>query len=136
MLVRRLLSGFFALVAVVAIGLSGCTPGNSANGITGNYQTDTLALVDSLRTAINLPEGGPEKRAAEADARAKINAFASRYRRDTRVAGLSSYTTMRTALNALAGHYSAYPNRPVPEKLKKRLDQEFRQVEAALNRGA
>jgi len=30
---------------------------------------------------------------------------------------------MRTALNSLAGHYSSYPNRPVPEKLKQRLEQ-------------
>ncbi len=43
---------------------------------------------------------------------------------------------MRTALNSLAGHYSSYPNRPVPQKLKDRLEQEFNQVEAALRRGA
>jgi len=43
---------------------------------------------------------------------------------------------MRTALNSLAGHYSSYPNRPVPEKLKQRLEQEFKQVEVALKRGA
>ncbi len=42
---------------------------------------------------------------------------------------------MRTALNSLAGHYSSYPNRPVPDKLKKRLEQEFKQVELALRRG-
>ncbi|MFO0170955.1 MAG: photosystem II protein Psb27, partial [Aphanizomenon sp.] len=33
-------------------------------------------------------------------------------------------------------HYSSYPNRPVPEKLKKRLDTEFKQVELSLRRGA
>jgi photosystem II Psb27 protein len=43
---------------------------------------------------------------------------------------------MRTALNSLAGHYSSYPNRPVPQKLKNRLENEFKQVEAALKRGA
>jgi photosystem II Psb27 protein len=43
---------------------------------------------------------------------------------------------MRTALNAIAGHYSAYPNRPLPEKLKTRVEQELKQVESALNRGA
>jgi photosystem II Psb27 protein len=36
----------------------------------------------------------------------------------------------------LAGHYTNYPNRPVPEKMKKRLMAEFRQVETALKRGA
>jgi photosystem II Psb27 protein len=34
----------------------------------------------------------------------------------------------------LAGHYSSYPNRPIPEKLKKRLEQEFKMVEGSLNR--
>jgi photosystem II Psb27 protein len=43
---------------------------------------------------------------------------------------------MRTALNSLAAHYSAYPNRPVPDKLQKRLELEFRQVETSLSRGA
>ena len=52
------------------------------------------------------------------------------------VSGLSSFTTMRTALNSLAGHYSSYPNRPVPQKLKTRLEQELQQVESALKRGA
>ncbi len=42
---------------------------------------------------------------------------------------------MRTALNSLAGHYSTYPNRPLPEKLKNRLQEEFRQVEFSLERG-
>jgi photosystem II Psb27 protein len=34
----------------------------------------------------------------------------------------------------LAGHYSSYPNRPLPDKLKVRLEQEFKQVEQALSR--
>jgi photosystem II Psb27 protein len=89
-----------------------------------------------LRTAIELPEGTPDKAAAQAQARQTINDFASRYRRDSSVTKLSSFTTMRTALNSLAGHYSSYPNRPLPEKLKNRLEQEFQQVETALRRGS
>jgi photosystem II Psb27 protein len=42
--------------------------------------------------------------------------------------------TMTTALNGLAGHYSSYPNRPIPDKLKTRLEQEFKMVEGALSR--
>ena len=103
--------------------------------MSGDYRQDTLALVQSLKTALELPEDSPDKSAAQSQARENINQFASRYRRDDSLAKLSSFTTMRTALNSLAGHYSSYPNRPVPEKLKKRLEQEFSQVEAALNRG-
>jgi photosystem II Psb27 protein len=120
------------LVAVVA--LSGCTSAGVSGQMTGNYREDTLTVIDSLRTAINLPSDDPEKSVAEADARNLINDFAARYRREGAVATLSSYTTIRTALNALAGHYSSYPNRPIPEKLKQRLEQEFKQVEAALKR--
>ena len=133
---KRFFSGLFALILVVAIGLTGCSGGESVTGLTGNYSQDTLTLIESLRTAVSLPDDDPAKRPAQATAKEQINAFASRYRRDAKVSGLASFTTMRTALNSLAAHYSAYPNRPVPEKLKKRLEQEFRQVEVALKRGA
>jgi photosystem II Psb27 protein len=93
-------------------------------------------LVNSLRTAIELPNDDPSKAEAQADAKMLINDFASRYRRDPKVENLSSFTTMRTALNAIAGHYSSYPNRPLPDKLKTRVEQELKQVEAALRRGA
>ena len=133
-LMKHYISRLLALVLVVVIGIAGCT--NVPATLSGDYGTDTLALVNSLRTALTLPEGTPEKAAAQADARTKINDFSAAYRRDATLTKLASFTTMRTALNSLAGHYSSYPNRPVPEKLKKRLESEFQQVEAALNRGA
>lgn len=131
---KRYLSRLFALVLVMVIGLMGCS--SSPSGLTGNYQQDTLSLIQSLRTAIELPDDSPDKPAAQTVARQYINDFAARYRRDSSVSKLSSFTTTRTALNSLAGHYSSYPNRPVPEKLKKRLEQEFQQIESALKRGA
>jgi photosystem II Psb27 protein len=133
---KRYLSRLLALVLVAVIGLMGCSSNSSTTGLTGDYRQDTFALLQSLRTAIELPEDAPEKAEAQAQAREKINDFASRYRRDSSVATLSSFTTMRTALNSLAGHYSSYPNRPLPKKLKTRLEQEFQQVENALKRGS
>jgi len=135
MLMKRYISRLVALVLVVVIGLMGCSS-TSVTGLTGDYRQDTLALLQNLRTAIELPEGTPDKAEAQSNARQAINDFASRYRRDSSVTSLSSFTTMRTALNSLAGHYSSYPNRPLPQKLKNRLEQEFRQVESALKRGA
>jgi photosystem II Psb27 protein len=132
---KSLFSRLFALLLVVVVGLTGCSAGTSGQ-LTGDYRQDTLMLVDSLRTAIELPDDDATKAASQAEAKALINDFASRYRRDSSVANLSSFTTMRTALNAIAGHYSAYPNRPIPEKLKTRVEQELKQVEAALRRGA
>lgn len=130
---KRLLSRLLALVMVVAIGLVGCT--NAPGGLSGNYRDDTLTVINTLKTAMTLPADAPNKAAIQGEARKLINDFAARYRRDTSLAKLSSFTTMRTALNSLAGHYSSYPNRPVPQKMVDRLNVEFSQVEASLKRG-
>ena len=114
---KRYLSRLLALVLTCAIFLIGCSGGSI---LSGNYQQDTLATVNSLRTAIELPEDSPEKAESQAQARQIINEFVSRYRRNNATESLSSFTTMRTALNSLAGHYSSYGNRPLPEKLKAR----------------
>lgn len=135
MLMKRYLSRLVALILVVVIGLMGCSSSSSA-GLTGDYRQDSLALLQNLRTSIELQEESPNKVEAQEQARQQINEFSARYRRDSSVTSLSSFTTMRTALNSLAGHYSSYPNRPLPQKLKKRLEQEFRQVESALKRGS
>lgn len=131
---KRYWSRLIALVLVAVIGLMGCS-NNGSTSLSGDYRQDTLSVVNTLRTALDLPEDDPEKAQSQAVAREKINEFAARYQRDTSVAALNSFTTMRTALNSLAGHYSSYPNRPVPQKLKQRLQQEFKQVEASLSRG-
>lgn len=130
-MIKQFLSRLFALVLAVAIGLMGCS---TATNLTGDYRQDSLAVINSLRTAIELPEDAPTKTEVQAEARNSINEFVSHYRRNNAIQGLSSYTTLRTALNSLAGHYSSYPNRPLPEKLKNRLELEFSQVEASLSR--
>jgi photosystem II Psb27 protein len=135
MSIQRLWSQAITLVLVIVIGLSACaaeTPG----GLVGNYQKDSLTVISSLRIALDGGEDTPEKAAAQVTARQNINDFASRYRTDPALTKRSSYTTMRTALNSLAAHYAAYPNRPVPDKLKENLAQKFKQVETALERGA
>lgn len=131
---KTLLARFLAVLLVAVIGLTGCSAGTSGM-MTGDYRQDTLMLIDSLRTSIELPQDDPTKPEAQAAAKMLINDFASRYRRDPAVENLNSFTTMRTALNAIAGHYTSYPNRPLPEKLKVRINKELQQVEAALNRG-
>ncbi|BAY33371.1 photosystem II 11 kD protein [Tolypothrix tenuis PCC 7101] len=133
MLMKRYWSRLLALLLVVSISLMGCS---SPDSLTGDYRQDTLAVVGILRNVLELSEDSPNKAAVQTEARQKINDFSARYQRSNSVSTLSSFTTMRTALNSLAGHYSSYPNRPVPQKLKDRLEQEFNQVEAALKRGA
>ena len=36
---------------------------------------------------------------------------------------------MQTALNAMAGHYKTFSDRPLPEKLKERLNKELTRAE-------
>jgi photosystem II Psb27 protein len=136
MLMKRYLSQMLSLLLVVCMALMGCSSSPTGSlGMTGDYRQDTLAVVNSLRNAISLPDDSPEKGSTQSEARQLINDFSARYRRESSLSKLSSYTTMRTALNSLAGHYSSYPNRPIPQKLKTRLEQEFKQVELALDRG-
>jgi photosystem II Psb27 protein len=132
-LMKRFFAFFLSIALSASLFLTGCSSA-TPTGLSGNYSKDTLTLIGSLRTAIELPDGTAEKSAAQADAKAKISDFISQYRRKSSVASLSSFMTMTTALNGLAGHYSSYPNRPIPEKLKKRLEQEFKMVEGSLNR--
>ena len=68
---------------------------------------------------------------AEVEARALINDYMSRYRPKSRVNGLTSFTTMQTALNSLAGHYASYANRPLPEDLHDRIAKELKKAEPA-----
>ncbi|MBF2079124.1 MAG: photosystem II protein Psb27 [Synechococcales cyanobacterium T60_A2020_003] len=133
---KKIVSRLLAMVLVVVMGVGLVSCSSAPTGLTGNYRDDTIALINTLRTAIELPDDSAEKQSAQAQARQMINDFSSLYRRDGAYTKLSSYTTMRTALNSLAGHYSSYPNRPVPEKLKERLELEFNRVESALKRGA
>ena len=59
-----------------------------------------------------------------------ISAQVSFYRRFTNVSGKQSFSTLYTAINVLAGHYTSYgPKFPVPEKRRKRLFQEYAEVE-------
>lgn len=104
------------------------------NTMSGNFRSDTLSLIDSMRAALNVTADDPGKAQIQAEVRAKINDFIALYRRKESITALSSFTTMRTALNSLAAHYSSSPNRPIPDKLKNRLEQEFKQIELSLSR--
>jgi photosystem II Psb27 protein len=43
---------------------------------------------------------------------------------------------MQTAINSLAGHYTNYPNRPLPDALKERIAKELKKAETNATRGA
>ncbi|KMM16572.1 photosystem II protein Psb27 [Synechococcus sp. GFB01] len=123
--------GALTLCACLLIG--GCA---TAAGLSGNYEQDTVTVADALIATIALPAEDPGRADAETSARSLINDYMARYRPRREVNGLASFTTMQTALNSLAGHYSNYPNRPVPEALKDRVTRELQKAEAGVVRGA
>jgi len=135
----RLIQPFSRVAIALVLGLSllltACS-GDADARLTGDYVEDTVAVSRTLRDVIDLPQDAENHAEAEAEARALINDYMSRYRPQPRVNGLSSFTTMQTALNSLAGHYASYANRPLPEALHDRLAKELSKAEKSVIRGS
>jgi photosystem II Psb27 protein len=134
-LLRPLSRAAVALGLVLSLLLTACS-GDAEARLSGDYVEDTVSVSRTLLTVIDLPQDDPTHAEAEADARALINDYMSRYRPQPRVNGLSSFTTMQTALNSLAGHYASYANRPLPEALHDRIAKELNKAEKSVVRGS
>jgi len=133
LLVRPALVLLLPLSLWLGLSLSACS---SSSLLSGNYVDDTVKVAQVIESAIALAADDPGRSEAETQVRALINDYTARYRPRDGVNGLASFTTMQTALNSLAGHYANYPNRPLPEALRSRIDKELRQAEAGVVRGA
>lgn len=134
MFLKSFLKSLFALILVAVIGITGCASAFAAE-LSGNYQQDTLAVIETLKSLLSSSGDAPNLSELQDEARKEISDYISRYRRISKSGGLKSFTTMQTALNALAGYYTAYGSRPIPEKLKTRLQMELKQAGIAVNRG-
>ena len=93
--------------------------------MTGNYTEDTISVVKTLQTAVDTPKDSPNRNEVKDEALILITDYISRYRNRGMVNKTQSFTTMQTALNAMAGHYKNFASRPLPDKLKERLTKEF-----------
>ena len=91
----------------------------------GDYAKDTISVVKTLQTAVDTPKDSPNKDEVRSEALTLITDYISRYRNRGMVNKTQSFTTMQTALNAMAGHYKNFASRPLPDKLKERLTKEF-----------
>ena len=132
---KQLFSRFaVALVLCLSLALTACSSANT--GLSGNYIEDTVAVADSLLSTIALGADDPARAEAEIEARSLSNGYVARYRPRSSVNGLGSFTTMQTAINSMAGHYTNYPNRPLPEALKERIAKELKKAETNATRGA
>ena len=122
-----------SLVLILCVSLSACSGGGL---LSGNYVEDTTMVTQSLLSTIALPADDPGASEAISQARALINGYMARYRPRPSVNGLSSFTTMQTALNSLASHYTTYSNRPLPDTLRNRGRKELEQAAASASKGA
>ena len=93
--------------------------------MTGDYAKDTISVVKSLQEAVETPKDSAIKDEVRDEALTLITDYISRYRNRGMFNKTQSFTTMQTALNAMAGHYKNFASRPLPDKLKERLTKEF-----------
>ena len=115
----------FTLSFVTSITLLG-SPAFAAKSImTGDYTKDTVSVVKTLKGVIDTPTDAPNKEEVREEALSIITDYISRYRNRGLVNTTQSFTTMQTALNAMAGHYKNFATRPLPDNLKERLNKEL-----------
>lgn len=127
-------TGLISAAALFLPTLPALARGNTA--MTGEYKTDASLVLTDMRLACDLTRGAPGIADTVGRTRKEMNDFVALYRRNNKVSGSSSFSTLYTAINTLSGHYASYGSAyPVPDKRKKRLTQQFSEVDRALNRG-
>merc|ERR1712032_34177 len=101
-----------------------------------DYPTDANLMLDNMRAATELTRGAPDMENIVKNTRSEMNDFVAFYRRQPKVSGMPSFSTLYTAINTLSGHYASYGNKyPVPEKRRTRLAQQYKEIDRALARG-
>ena len=119
----KALSIFITLIIYFGMTIS---PSYAApSSMSGDYVKDTITVVKTLKGAIETPKDASNKDEVREESLSLITDYISRYRNRGLVNKTQSFTTMQTALNAMAGHYKNFASRPLPEKLKERLNKEL-----------
>ena len=128
------MASLMAVCLSLSLALTACS---SAGGpLSGNYVEDTMTVAERLLATIAISAEDPERAAAETEARSLVTTYLARYRPQAKVNGLASFTTMQTAINSLAGHYTNSANRPLPDALRSRLEKELQRAATNVVRGA
>lgn len=95
-----------------------------------DYYADCAQVIAHMRYAVQLEKGNPVLPEVASNTKKEMNEFVSYYRRFQGIAGKQSFSLLYTSINVLAGHYTSYGVKfPVPEKRRKRLMQEFNDIE-------
>mmetsp|Transcript_14500 Transcript_14500/g.21326 ORF Transcript_14500/g.21326 Transcript_14500/m.21326 type:complete len:179 (-) Transcript_14500:368-904(-) len=104
-------------------------------GLTFNYEQDASKVRTHMIIATGLAKGAEKMEDFGKNLKKEMTDFVSYYRRFPKVAGKPSFSTLYTSINVLAGHYTSYGFKyPLPEKRRKRLYQEYAEIEKSLKR--
>ena len=123
---KFLMKAFSICIALIIYFVLTISPSYAAQSkMSGDYAKDTISVVPALKGAIETPKDASNKDEVREDSLSIITDYISRYRNRGLVNKTQSFTTMQTALNAMAGHYKNFASRPLPEKLKERLNKEL-----------
>ena len=115
----------FSISIITCVTLLGYPAFAAKSNMTGDYTKDTVSVVKTLKEVIDTPKDAPNKEEVREEALSVITDYISRYRNRGMVNTTQSFTTMQTALNAMAGHYKNFATRPLPDNLKERLNKEL-----------
>jgi photosystem II Psb27 protein len=95
-----------------------------------DFYEDCLKVVGHMRYAVQMEKGNPRLAEVATNVKTEMLEFVSYYRRFNGIAGKQYFSLLYTSVNVLAGHYTSYGVKfPVPEKRRKRLLQEFNDIE-------
>ena len=130
-LLKRLVKAALSIAIAICVMLAPFGSIVEASGalMSGDYITDTVSVIHDLQETIAMPSDSEGLSDSEDQAVQLITAYISRYRNRSQVNQSLSYTTMQTALNAMAGHYKTFKNRPLPDQLKNRLKEQLTKAE-------
>jgi len=105
-------------------------------GLTFKYEEDAAKVRNHMVIATGLAKGATNMEDFGKNMKKEMVDFVSYYRRFPKISGKPSFSTLYTSINVLAGHYTSYGFKyPLPEKRRKRLYQEYAEIEKSLKRG-
>jgi photosystem II Psb27 protein len=105
-------------------------------GLTFRYEEDAAKVRAHMVVATGMAKGSDKMEDFGKNMKKEMVDFVSYYRRFPKVAGKPSFSTLYTSINVLAGHYTSYGYKyPLPEKRRKRLYQEYAEIDKSLKRG-
>jgi photosystem II Psb27 protein len=105
-------------------------------GLTFKYDEDAAKVRNHMVVATGMAKGAENMEDFGKNMKKEMVDFVSYYRRFPKIAGKPSFSTLYTSINVLAGHYTSYGFKyPLPEKRRKRLYQEYVEIEKSLKRG-